>query len=101
MTGKIRIKIKGFDSKVVEQAIKQIIDVVLRSGAKVVGPIPLPTNTKRWTVIRSPHVDKRGMETFELRTSIRIIDIIEPTPKTIESLSHLELPAGVGIDIKS
>jgi len=97
----IRIKIKGFDSKVVEQAAKQIVEVVLRSGAKVIGPIPLPTNTKKWTVIKSPHVDKRGMETFELKTFKRLIDIIDPTAKTIESLSHLELPAGVGIDIKS
>lgn len=97
----IRIKIKGFDSKVVEQASKQIIEVVLRSGAKVVGPIPLPTQTKKWTVLKSPHIDKRGMETFELKTFKRFIDIVDPTPKTIESLSHLELPAGVGIDIKS
>lgn len=97
----IRIKIKGFDSRVVEQAGKQIIEVVLRSGAKVVGPIPLPTHTKKWTVLKSPHIDKRGMETFELKTYKRFIDIIDPTPKTIESLSHLELPAGVGIDIKS
>ncbi|MEI7603750.1 MAG: 30S ribosomal protein S10 [bacterium] len=97
----IRIKIKGFDSKVVEQASKQIVEVVLRSGAKITGPIPLPTKTKRWTVIKSPHIDKRGMETFELKTYIRLIDIVDATPKTIESLSHLELPAGVGIDIKS
>lgn len=97
----IRIKIKGFDSKVVEQASKQIVDVVLRSGAKVVGPVPLPTKTKRWTVIRSPNIDKRGMETFEMKTYKRIVDIVDPTAKTIESLSHLELPAGVGVDIKS
>jgi small subunit ribosomal protein S10 len=97
----IRIKIKGFDSKVVEQAAKQIVDVVLRSGAKVVGPIPLPTRTKRWTVNRSPNIDKRSMETFEMKIHKRVIDIVEPTGKTIESLSHLELPAGVGVDIKS
>ena len=97
----IRIKLKSFDSKVVEQAAKQIVDVVLRSGAKVIGPIPLPTKIKKWTVLRSPHIDKRGMESFEMRTFKRLIDIIEPTAKTIELLSHLELPAGVGIDIKS
>lgn len=100
MQQKIRIKIKGYDSKVVENAVKQIIDTAIRTGAKVAGPIPLPTRKRKVTVLRSPHVDSKSKEHFEIRTHKRLIEILDPTSKTIDSLTHLQLAAGVGIEIK-
>ncbi len=97
---RIRVRLKAYDSRVIDRTTQSIIETALRTGAKVAGPIPLPTEIQRQTVIRGPHVDKRSQETFETRTHKRLIDIYEPTPKTIESLSNLSLPAGVGIEIK-
>ena len=97
---KIRIKLKSYDSRIIDLSCAKIVDTAIRTGAKVVGPIPLPTKTERFTVIRGPHIDKRSREQFELRTHKRVIDILNPTGSTIDSLSHLSLPGGVGISIK-
>jgi small subunit ribosomal protein S10 len=97
---KIRIKLKGFDHKLVDQAAEQIVETVERTGAVVSGPVPLPTRIKRFSVIRSPFIDKISQEQFEIRTHKRLIDIIETSSKTIDSLTSLNLPAGVEIDIK-
>lgn len=97
---KIRVKLKAYDHRVIDQSAQQIVETALRTGALVVGPVPLPTNTSRYTVIRSPHVDKRSMEHFEMRTHKRLIDIVDPSAKTIDALMHLSLPVGVGIEIK-
>lgn len=97
---KIRIKLKGFDSKVVDSAMGQIVQSAVRTGAKIVGPVLLPTRIKRWTVQRSPHVDARSKETFEMKTHKRILDIVDPTAKTVEALTRLQLPAGVELEIK-
>jgi small subunit ribosomal protein S10 len=96
---RIRVKIKGFDSVVVDRASKSIIETAIGTGAKVAGPIPLPTKKQRYTVTRSPFVYKSSLEHFEIRTHKRVIDIMEPTPKTIESLQHLQMPAGIDIEI--
>jgi small subunit ribosomal protein S10 len=97
---RIRVRLKAYDSRVIDKTAELIIDTAIRTGAKVAGPVPLPTEIERFTVIKGPHVDKRGREQFEIRTHKRLIDILEPTSSTIESLSHLSLPAGVGIEIK-
>lgn len=97
---KIRIKLKGFDHTLIDQAAEQIVETVERTGAVVSGPVPLPTQIKRFSVIRSPFIDKRSQEQFEIRTHKRLIDIIETSSKTIDSLTSLNLPAGVEIDIK-
>jgi small subunit ribosomal protein S10 len=97
---KIRIKIKGFDHKLVDQAAEQIVETVERTGAVVSGPVPLPTRVQKYSVIRSPFIDKDSQEQFEIRTHKRLIDIIETTSKTIDSLTGLNLPSGVEIDIK-
>ena len=97
---KIRIKIKGFDHKLVDQAAEQIVETVERTGAVVSGPVPLPTHIQKFSVIRSPFIDKDSQELFEIRTHKRLIDIIETTSKTIDSLTSLNLPSGVEIDIK-
>jgi small subunit ribosomal protein S10 len=97
---KIRIKIKGFDHKLVDQAAEQIVETVERTGAVVSGPVPLPTHIQKYSVIRSPFIDKDSQEQFEIRTHKRLIDIIETTSKTIDSLTGLNLPSGVEIDIK-
>lgn len=97
---RIRVRLKAYDSRVIDKTSELIIDTAVRTGAKVAGPIPLPTEVEKFTVIKGPHVDKRGREQFEVRTHKRLIDILEPTSNTIESLSHLSLPAGVGIEIK-
>lgn len=97
---KIRIKIKGYDSRVVDKAAQQIIETAVRTGAKTFGPIPLPTKKSRFTTLRSPHVDAKSKEQFELQVHKRLIDIVDPTSKTIDSLTHLQLAAGVGIEIK-
>ncbi|MFA5795313.1 MAG: 30S ribosomal protein S10 [Candidatus Brocadiia bacterium] len=97
---KMRVKIEGYDHRTVDQAVVNIVDTAKRSGAKLKGPIPLPTKIERYTVLRSPHVDKKSREQFEIRTHKRLIDIIEPSPKTIDALRNLNLPAGVEIRIK-
>ncbi len=97
---RIRIKLKAFDHRLLDQAVVQIADTAKRTGAKVVGPIPLPTRISRWTVLRSPHVDKKSREQFEIRTHKRLIDIIEPTQQTIDALMNLELAAGIDVEIK-
>ena len=97
---KIRIKIKSFDNKVIDESSKLIIDTAERTGAMVAGPIPLPTKVEKFTVNKSTFVHKDAREQFEIRTHARLIDIRETTPKTIESLSSLNLPAGVDIEIK-
>ena len=97
---KIRIRLKGFDHEIVDQSSKLIVDPALQTGAKVSGPIPLPTERNLYTVIRSPHVNKDSREQFEMRTHKRLIDIVEPTPSTVDSLMRLNLPSGVDIEIK-
>ena len=97
---RVRIKLKSYDSRIIDVSAEKIIDTAVRTGSKVVGPVPLPTKIERFTVIRGPFIDKRSREQFELRTHKRVIDILNPTPSTIENLSHLTLPAGVGISIK-
>lgn len=96
---RIRIKLKGYDSKVVDSAVEQIIQSAMRTGAKVVGPVLLPTRIRRWTVLKSPHIDARSKEAFEMRTHKRLLDIVEPTAKTVEALTKLQLPAGVDLAI--
>lgn len=97
---KIRIVLKAFDHRSLDQSAGQIVDTAERTGATVAGPIPLPTRIRRFCVIRSPHVDKDSREHFEIRTHKRLLDILEPTSKTIDALTRLNLPAGVDISIK-
>jgi len=97
---KIRIKLKGFDHKILDQSARQIVEAVERTGAVVSGPVPLPTRIQKYSVIRSPFIDKDSQEQFETRTHKRLIYIIEMTSKTIDALTKLNLPAGVDIDIK-
>ncbi|HXX37438.1 MAG TPA: 30S ribosomal protein S10 [bacterium] len=101
MAQKIRIKLKAYDHKVLDQSAEKIVDTVRRTGARISGPVPLPTDRNVYCVIRSPHIDKESMEHFELRTHKRLIDILEPTPKTVDALIHLDLPAGVDIEINT
>jgi small subunit ribosomal protein S10 len=96
---RIRIKLKGYDYRVVDQSTAEIVDTAKRSGARISGPIPLPTRIEKYTVNRSPHVDKKAMDQFEIRTHKRLIDIIEPNVRTIDELKKLNLPAGVDISI--
>ena len=97
---KIRIRLKAYDSSAIETAAKEIVDTATRTGATVSGPVPLPTEKNVYCVIRSPHKYKDSREHFEMRTHKRLIDIIDPTPKTVDSLMRLDLPAGVDIEIK-
>jgi len=97
---KIRIKIRGYDHKIVDRSAQQIVEAVERTGAVVSGPVPLPTHIQKFTVIRSPFIDKDSREQFEIRTHKRLIDIVEATSKTVDTLSRLNLPSGVEIDIK-
>ena len=97
---KIRIKLKGFDHKILDQSALQIVEAVEATGAVVVGPVPLPTHIQKFSVIRSPFIDKDSQEQFEIRTHKRLIDIVESTSKTIDALARLNLPSGVEIDIK-
>ena len=99
-TQKIRIKLKDYDHRLLDQAVIEIVDTVKRTGAKISGPVPLPTKREIYTVLRSPHVDKKSREQFDLSTHKRLIDIFEPTAKTIDSLRKLNLPAGVDVEIK-
>lgn len=98
--GRIRVRLKAYDSRVIDACCQQILDTAIRSGAKVLGPIPLPTKRSLITVNKSTFIDKDSREHFEIRIHKRLIDIIDPTDKTIDSLTHLELPAGVGVEIK-
>ena len=97
---RIRISLKAYDQKVIDQAARQIVETVLRTGAQVAGPVPLPTKRSTYTVIKSPHVYKKGGEAFEIRVHKRLIDVSEPTPKTIDSLQNLSIPAGCDIEIR-
>jgi small subunit ribosomal protein S10 len=97
---KIRIKLKSYDHRILDQSAKQIVEAAERTGAAVIGPVPLPTHIRKFCVIRSPHVDKDSREQFEIRTHKRLIDIMDPTAKTIDVLTTLNLPAGVDIEIK-
>ena len=96
---RIRIKLRGFDYRVIDQSASDIVDTAKRTGARVAGPIPMPARIERYTVNRSPHVDKKSMDQFELRTHKRLIDIMEPTVQTVDELKKLNLPAGVEINI--
>ncbi len=100
MNEKIRIKLKAFDHKILDQSVGEIIDIVSRSGAEVVGPIPLPTKIHKYTVLRSPHVNKKAREQFEMRIHRRILDILSPTKLTMDELMKTDLSAGVEIEIK-
>ncbi len=97
---RIRIKIKAYDSRIIDKAAKQIIETAVRTGAVIVGPIPLPTKIKRWAVHKSPFVFSKSKEHYEMRTHSRLIDIKDPNQKTIDALTHLQLAAGVAIEIK-
>jgi small subunit ribosomal protein S10 len=101
MTGqRIRVRLRGFDHQLVDQSARSIVGTVKKTGAKISGPVPLPTRIQKFTVLRSPHVNKKSREQFEMRTHKRLIDILEPSGDTIEALMKLELPAGVDVEIK-
>lgn len=97
---KIKIKLKAYDHKLLDWSVGEIVETTKRTGARVVGPIPLPTIRNKWTVLRSPHVDKKSREQFEIRTHKRIMEILEPTPQTVDALMKLDLSGGVDIEIK-
>ena len=97
---KIRIRMKAYDHKLLDQSAGEIVDTALRTGARVAGPIPLPTTINKYTVLKGPHIDKKSREQFEMRTHKRLIDILEPTPQTVDALMKLELAAGVDVEIK-
>lgn len=97
---KVRVKIRAYDSKIIDKSIKKIIDVAVRSGARVVGPVPLPTQKTKYTVLRSTFVHKNSRDQYEMRVHKRLMDIVDPTAKTIDGLTNLNLPAGVDIEIK-
>lgn len=99
-TQTIRIRLKAFDHRVLDQATSEIVGTAKRTGARVRGPVPLPTRIERFTVLRSPHIDKGSQEAFEMRTHKRLIDIIDPTPQTVDALMKLDLAAGVDVEIK-
>jgi small subunit ribosomal protein S10 len=98
---KIRIRLKAYDHKILDQSLQEIVETVRRTGAKILGPIPLPTKISKYTVLRSPHTDKKSREQFEMRIHKRLIDIINPTPNTVDALMKINLPAGVDVEIKS
>ncbi len=98
--GKIRVRLKAYDSRVIDSCCQQILDTAIRTGASVVGPVPLPTDKQHFAVQKSPFTDKDSRDHFIIKTHKRLIDILDPTNKTIDSLMHLELPAGVNIEIK-
>ena len=97
---RIRVKLRGFDVDLIEQSSRAIVQTVEKAGAKVSGPIPLPTRINKYTVLRSPHVNNKAREQFEMRTHKRLIDILDPTQKVVEALMKLELPAGVDVEIR-
>ncbi len=96
----IRIRLKAFDHRILDQSTGEIVNTAKRTGARVRGPIPLPTRIERFTVLRSPHIDKKSREQFEIRTHKRLLDIIDPTPQTVDALMKLDLAAGVDVEIK-
>ena len=100
MKEKIKIRLEAYDHRILDKAVQDIVDTAKRTGARVAGPIPMPTRIERFTVLRSPHVDKKSREQFEIRTHKRILDIVDPTPQTVDALMKLDLSAGVGIEIK-
>jgi len=97
---KIRIRLKGYDYRLLDQSLVDIVSTAKRTGAIVKGPVPLPTKIEKYTVLRSPHVDKKSREQFERRTHKRLLDILDPTPETVDALMKLELPSGVDVEIK-
>ena len=97
---KIRIRLKAFDYRILDTSTHEIVDTARRTGARVVGPVPLPTRIERFTVNRSPHVDKKSREQFEIRTHKRVLDIVDPTPQTVDALMKLDLASGVDVEIK-
>lgn len=97
---RIRVRLRGFDVELIDQSSKSIVDTVARAGAKVAGPVPLPTKINKYTVLRSPHVNKKAREQFEMRTHKRLIDILNPSSDVMDALMRLELPAGVDVEIK-
>jgi small subunit ribosomal protein S10 len=97
---RIRIRMKGFDHRLLDQSATEILDTAIRTGARTAGPIPLPTTIRKFTVLRGPHIDKKAREQFEIRTHRRVIDILDPTPQTVDALGKLELSAGVDVEIK-
>ncbi|MDC1356643.1 30S ribosomal protein S10 [Pseudomonadota bacterium] len=96
----IRIRLKAFDHRILDQSTSEIVNTARRTGAKIRGPIPLPTSLNRFTVLRGPHVDKKSREQFEMRTHKRVLDIVEPTPQTVDALMKLDLASGVDVEIK-
>jgi small subunit ribosomal protein S10 len=100
MNSKIRIRLKAYDHKLLDQSAADILDTARKTGAKVVGPIPLPTKTNKYTILRSPHIDKKSREQFEIRTHKRLLDILEPTQQTVDALMKLDLSPGVDVEIK-
>ena len=101
MNEKIRIRLKAYDHRVLDQSVGEIVETVRRTGGRVAGPIPLPTRIERFTVNRSPHVDKKSRDQYEIRTHKRLMDILDPTPQTVDALMKLDLPAGVDVEIKA
>lgn len=97
---KIRIRLRAYDHRILDQSVVEIVETVKRTGARIAGPIPLPTVTNKLTVLRSPHIDKKSREQFEIRTHKRLLDILEPTAQTVDALMKLELAAGVDVEIK-
>ena len=100
MTPKIRIRLKAYDHRLLDQSAGEIVDTAKRTGASIAGPVPLPTKIEKFTVLRSPHVDKKSREQFEIRTHKRVLDIVDPTPQTVDALMKLDLAAGVDVEIK-
>ncbi len=97
---RIRIRLKAYDFKLLDQSAGEIVDTAMRTGARVAGPIPLPTSINKYTVLRGPHIDKKSREQFEVRTYKRLLDIVQPTPQTVDALMKLDLAAGVDVEIK-
>lgn len=97
---KVRIKLRAYDHRILDQSVQEIVGTARRTGAKVSGPIPLPTKIERFTVLKGPHIDKKAREQFEIRTHKRLLDIIDPTARTVDALMKLDLPAGVDVEIK-
>ena len=98
---KIRIRLRAYDHRMLDESLGKIVETVKRSGASIMGPVLLPTHIKKYTVLRSPHTDKKSRDQFEMRIHKRLLDIVEPTPKTVEELMKLDLPAGVEVEIKT
>ncbi len=97
---RIRIRLKAYDHRILDQSAKEIVNTAQRTGARVSGPVPLPTKISRFTVLRSPHIDKKSREQFEIRTHVRLMDILDAQPQTVDALMRLDLPAGVDVEIK-